>query len=273
MEKKLPEGDALILGGDITLINCLDPDSPHYHDGRQLRERTMAFFDRCGRSFGRVFYIIGNHEAYNYNLTWAPAVIRKTFPKVTLLDDSVIDLGSEVILVGGTLWTDMRQGKAAFAVGRAMNDFRCITVHDPKTHHERRFTPEDAVVRFKKTKALIARTAKKHKDKIIVVATHHAPDVRAINPEHVDDRYGINHGYYTDLSGFIAEHRNIKWWTCGHTHIQTSFNVAQCTVISNARGYVRREYSADTFTPECWFNPLDGTLRKPGAFRRARVPA
>ena len=274
LDAKLPTGEVVILGGDITLLGALDPESPYYHDGRGVRERTMAFVEQCKTNFERVFYLIGNHESYNYSLTLAPGIIRRKLPMVTLLDDTAVDLGSGVILAGGTLWTDMNEGKAAWAVGRGMNDFRCISIED-KSGDNRIFTPQDAMERFARTKRFLARTAKKHPDETIVVATHHAPDKRGINKEHVDDRYGINHGYFTDMTAFIAEHPNIKWWSHGHTHIQTAYKIGQCQVISNARGYINREHSADTFSPDCWFDPVTGKMRKPGRSSsvRARVLA
>jgi hypothetical protein len=254
----LPTGEILILGGDITLTGIFDPDSELYQHAL-LTERTEAFLDQCKDSFERVFYLVGNHEAYNSNLSITPAIIKKHFKQVTLLDDKAVDLGDNVILVGGTLWTDMNGGKNHHRIGKpegstfrqaAMNDFNLIAMGG------RLFTTHDAVARFNKTKAFIGKTAEANPDKTIVVATHHSPSIKGINPAHTYS--SINAGYFTDLHGFIKEHPNIKWWSFGHTHMQKAFKIHQCTAISNARGYIGQEHSADTFNFDCWFDPVTG---------------
>lgn len=179
-------------------------------------------------------------------------------------------LGDNVILVGGTLWTDMNAGQDCDIIRRAMNDFIVVQVDDeggtnsgglpPAT---RRFQPEDAMKLFVKTKRFIAKTAKANPDKTIVVVTHHAPSLQGINPEHVHKSH-INHGYFTDLHAFIEGMPNVKWWAHGHTHLQKAYRIGQCQVISNARGYINRERSADVFNPDCWFDPVAGKMKKPG---------
>ena len=186
---------------------------------------------------------------------------------MTLLENRAIDLGDNVILVGGTLWTDMNQGRDQWIVGRSMNDFRIVHIDDKTQSRKtdkpetRVFTTQDAMQRFAKTKACIAKTAKAHPNKIIVVATHHAPSIKGINPEHLTS--DVNHGYFTNLHGFIKERPNIKYLTFGHTHLQKAFKIHQCQAISNARGYIRREHCADTFDFDCWFDPVTGEKRIP----------
>lgn len=265
LDKLLPAGDILVLAGDITLIGAFDPDSPLFAS-LELRKRTKEFIKRCVASFDRVFYVIGNHEAYNASLSTAPDLIRQHFKDVTLLDDKAVALSNDVILVGGTLWTDMAKGKAARHIRDKLNDFDCISYES----YERDgrvgiFTPEDAMALHENTKAFISETAKSNPTKTIVVATHHAPHAKGINREHVNDRHGTNAGYFTDMSDFIAAHANIRHWIFGHTHIQTKFKIAQCQVVSNARGYFKRETSADNFDPDKWFEA------KPLSKRKAKV--
>lgn len=251
-ERPLPSGDVMVLAGDITLIGALDPADDMYFRHAELRHRTMKFFDDIRQNFDRVFYLIGNHEAYSYSLTAAPKVIRKFLPHVELLNDTVVDLADDTILVGGTLWTDMNgnsQG-AHDVVGRSMNDFRLI--HTGKDNVI--FTTRAAVKRHRKTLACIKGAALGHPDKTIIVATHHAPSYKGINSEHSGSTF--NAGYASSLEDFICEHKNIRHWIFGHTHIQTSFDIGQCKVVSNSRGYVGREASARTFEMDRSFEVL-----------------
>lgn len=267
VDDPFPTGDVLILAGDITLTNAFDMDSPTFHHRADLRDRTIAFLDRCKASFGRVFYIEGNHEPYDHDINRSTDVIRRQFKQAKLLRDAAFDLGDNTILVGGTLWTDMNGGKDHGVIGKpegsfrqaAMNDFNIITVE--RKGVRRTFTTHDAVRRFGRTLEKIEAVAVANPDKTIVVATHHAPSIKGISPEHVNSRY--NAGYYTDLHAFIDAHRNILWWTHGHTHLQKAYKVHQCQVISNARGYIGREHSAETFSLDCWFDPVTGKKHIP----------
>lgn len=253
-DRKMPTGDVLILAGDITLAGVLDPADDLHHRGADLYMRTVAFFTRARENFSRVFYLIGNHEAYSYNISKTPQVIRSAFPFVTLLNDTVVSLNDDTLLVGGTLWTDMNKGKAHDYIGGAigharMNDFNLIWMRSKRDVV--RFSTYDAASRFSRTKRLIAKTAKLNPEKKIVVATHHAPSYRGVNPEHGGGT--LDAGYASDLEDFIKVHRNITHWIHGHTHIQAEYKVGTCTVHSNARGYVNRESSATAFDPDRWF--------------------
>lgn len=261
----LPDGDVLLLDGDITLLNSFDRSSEYYHAHALRRDRTEAFLERCRASFNRIYYVIGNHEAYGYNISKAPSIIRR-WKGVTLLENKSVDLGENTILVGGTLWTDMNQGRDAAIVGGAMNDFRVVSINDGGG--QRIFRPADAMARFRKTTRFIAKTAEANPGKTIVVVTHHAPSIQGINPAHSRSHY--NAGYYTDLSAFIADHPNIRYWVHGHTHIQKIYRVHQCTVMSNARGYIGQEHSADVFKPNRWFDPVSGEVSHR---RQARMAA
>jgi hypothetical protein len=268
LETPMPEGEVLILAGDITLIGALDPEDDLYGPGAVVRERTFDFLKRCRHGFERIFYLIGNHEPYHYDLTRTPNIIRRWLSGVELLDNRAVALTDDVMLVGGTLWTDMNKGRDAILVGRVMNDFRIIRIadeDDPQGGQTRVLHPRDAMAMFEKTKRCIAETARANPDKTIVVATHHAPSVQGLNVEHTrGSATSIDAAYYTDLHAFIEGLPNIKWWLHGHTHLQKAYRIGQCHVLSNARGYIGHERCADAFDPDCWFDPVTGETHGPG---------
>lgn len=255
-DREMPSGDVLILAGDISLVGVLDKGDELHHRYPDLYARTVAFFTEAAKNFRRVYYLMGNHEAYHYNISKSPRVIRSTLKgMVTLLDDNAVQLSDDVVLVGGTLWTGMNNGKAheyiggAGAYGARMNDFNIVWRRGK--NGTQRFTTYDAAKRHAKTKRFIASAAKLFSDKTIVVATHHAPSYRGVNPFHGGN--ALDAGYASDMEAFIAEHPNIRHWVFGHTHVQTDFDIAQCRLHSNARGYVGRESSAQSFDPNRWF--------------------
>lgn len=250
LDKPMPSGEILVLAGDITLAAAFDKRCDRYPSSHStaLRERSKEFFDKAVANFGRVFYLHGNHEPYGANISRAPKVLKAALKGATLLNDHAVDLDDSTILVGGTLWTDMAKGKAHDYIGGGiqarMNDFNIVTMGNKDT----RFTTYDAVKRFEKTLRLIKASAETNPDKTIVVATHHAPSYRGINPIHGGN--ALDAGYASDLEGFIKSHKNIRYWIHGHTHIQKSYKIGNCTVVSNARGYHQREHSAFTFNPD-----------------------
>ena len=248
LDQPMPTGDVMVLAGDITLLNCLDTEDDAYYSHAKLRERTLKFFESAASNFGRVFYFCGNHECYNYDISLASKTIRKRLPMVTMLDGQSVELSDDVILTGGTLWTDMDGGKAHQRIGNngwgaAMNDFNLIW--KTSKAETRRFATHDAVSLHKKTLKAIAGTAQDNPEKIVIVATHHAPTFKGINSDHSGS--SLNGGYASDLEDFIKSRPNIKHWVFGHTHIQKEFKIGGCQLHSNARGYIGLERSASTF--------------------------
>lgn len=243
-----PDGEVLILAGDITLAGVFDKESDLHYRGAALRERTDTFINRALDAFPRVFWLTGNHEHYNYDIEKSVRTLSAAFPKVVFLDDTSVELTPDVMLFGGTLWTDMNGDNARDhrTVGYAMNDFRLIECNGG------RFTTVDAVEKHRRTLDALDTALAAHPDKTFVVATHHAPDRRGINKAHILS--SINAGYASDLSTFIKGRPRIKHWIFGHTHIQTKFNAGGCLFQSNARGYIGRETSADTFAIDKYVN-------------------
>lgn len=261
LEQPLPKGDVLILAGDITLAGCLLEDELG-SSAMRVKTATFDLFEEAKANFKRVFYFQGNHEPYNFNISETPKVLKKALPGVTLLDDKVVPLSDDVLLVGGTLWTDMNKGEAHdYIMGglhSRMNDFNIVDINTKEG--PRRFTTHDAVKRHAKTLRLIEKTAIDNPAKTIVVATHHAPSYKGLNPHHGGST--LNAGYASDLENFIASHPNIRFWIHGHTHVQTEYRIAQCRVMANCRGYVNRERCADDFDPDRWFDTDDVLVEK-----------
>lgn len=248
MPKFMPiEGENVILAGDITCLRALNPRMTDAQN-RKLRDRTLLFFDIMRENFKRVFYITGNHESYGFNIKLEADYIKEYLPGIIHLNDSTYDLDDETVIVGGTLWTDMDRGSpvAMSMVGQGLNDFRLIN----KDSFLTRFTPEDAANLHEKTIAAIDKCCKMNASKKIIVATHHAPTYKGINPEHTNGH--LNAGYASDLEAFI-KNRNISAWVFGHTHIQAKIMIGDTPVMSNARGYEGYEPSATTFNPNTWF--------------------
>ena len=247
-------GENLILAGDITCLRCLNPVM-NDAGNRKMRDRTLKFFEIAQENFKRVFYLTGNHESYNFNIGLEDTYIKKYLPGVIHLKNTTYELDDKTVIFGGTLWTDMdkRNPITMGAIMRGMNDFRLIYTGVGDDHTPKIFRPEDAADRFDVTMAALKEALEKHKDKNVIVATHHAPIRKGINSNHVSDTM-MNHGYHTDLEQFIMDHPQIKYWVFGHTHIQDKFTIGETQVVSNARGYEGYESCADQFVANTYFD-------------------
>lgn len=71
----------------------------------------------------------------------------------------------------------------------------------------------------------------------VVIVTHHCPSTKCIAPYYRDSY--VNASFVSDLEWFIKKHPSIKLWACGHVHNRFVFNVGQCLVVANPRGYCR----------------------------------
>ena len=232
-------GDVLVLAGDILVAKNL----VSLTDYAKHRKDYKSFYEKTKKNFKKIYYIHGNHEPYGMDIDIAKEYTSNHLPLWDTTQDA-IELDDKHVLIQRTLWTDMnkRNRSDMSDLSREMNDFQIIW----KDGHI--FKPWDAVDIFDKHLKDIEDTATKYKDKTIVVVTHHSPSPLGFNKDHQEDV--LTCGYGSDLGDFIKEHSNIRYWIHGHTHIQKTYDVHQCKVLSNARGYKGYEDQAETFGPK-----------------------
>lgn len=246
LDKPLPEGDVLLLAGDTTVLSHL---GKHRQDAasRSVKKSTKRLNEEISAKFKRAYAVIGNHEPYGSFYHQASDALAAVLPSVTVLDCEHVNLSDEVILFGAPLWTDMDRGNplSALVIRNGMTDFRLIKMLNGD------FTPELAAEEFHKTIAYLGKLAEENRSKTIVVMTHHAPSRQGLGGSHAPN--ALDGAYYSDLEFFIESQPNIRCWVFGHTHVRKSFQIAQCKVMSNARGYYRHEYMAHTFNPDVSF--------------------
>ena len=239
-------GDILILGGDITtaaMFRSHRTDS----DARSHSKFMKKFKKDVVDKYSQVFYIMGNHEHYR-------SIFRKTLPelkegfanhgmdKIEFFDNDskVVD---DVLFVGSTLWSDFENGNdlSMYRCGRGMNDYRLIGLLDVEDfnyfnrHKTKMITPEFILDEHKKSKGYIERTVKMYPDKKVVVFTHYGPTYKSLNFDHIGN--GLDGAYCSDLSNLILDNPNITHWVSGHCHTIKEYEVGQCMVMSNCRGY------------------------------------
>lgn len=235
--------DVLVLAGDICVAESIKR-FPFYDNDRGTgsiheynSQRYQAFFERLAKEFKKVIYVVGNHEHYNGYWHKTVPAIRESLRKVNeevfhVLDNDCVNLGNTTF-VGGTLWTDFDKANeyTMYAVATGMNDYRIITY--TRNDCYRSLRASDALWEHRRHVDYIKHVSKEM-DKVVVV-THHGPSHMSIAPEYVG--HDLNGGYVSDLSDLILDRPSIKYWIHGHVHSNFDYQIGECRVLCNPRGY------------------------------------
>lgn len=254
----LPGGEVLILAGDAceskTLTrfnydpyNILEKD----HRGRRMDRAQRFFWEECTK-YEQVIYVIGNHEHYHGKFWKTLNELRAELPdNIHLLEQERYDI-DDVTFLGATMWTDCNRGNpitiAALATG--MNDYRTITYCKGGVY--RKLHPRDTAAIHQETKTWLRGELETLQDRKVVVVTHHAPSHLSISDEYCGDSH-MNGGYVSDLSELILDNPQIKVWCHGHTHNTFDYEIGDCRVLCNPRGYAGYEVRANEFEPTVGF--------------------
>ena len=225
------DADVLILGGDIMLAEkVLKPESEY---GVRFRD----FLKRVSFQFPHVIYIAGNHEFYGgyfykslENLRMACGVHDNIY--FLERDVKIID---DVLFVGGTLWTDMNKFDplTLHAVRDMMSDYRAIT--DDQLGYTK-LKPVTTTERHRETRDYIKHILSENKSTKTVVVGHHTPSYQSCHEQYQGD-YIMNGAYHSDLTEIMLDNPQIKLWTHGHTHHCFDYQIGDCRVVCNPRGY------------------------------------
>jgi predicted phosphodiesterase len=255
----LPGGDVLVISGDVcesrTLLkykydplNILDG-----HDNPKRLDRAQRFFiEECAK-YREVIYVMGNHEHYHGRFDKTVHELKATMPdNVNVLENESIVI-DDVLFLGATLWTDCNKGNPMCiqTLKNGMNDYRAITNKAGAIY--RKLIPQDTMETHMRTKEFFSNEIERHLGKDVVICTHHAPSYKSVHPHYAHDVH-MNGGYASDLSEYIMDRPQIKYWTHGHMHDPSDYMIGDCRVICNPRGYYGYEQRVKEFDPTVGFD-------------------
>lgn len=199
-----------------------------------------------------VIYLAGNHEAYGG--VWHEAIeqckAESEGTPVHFLERRVLDFG-EVRILGCTLWTDYRlyagqpQAELMAHAEERLNDHRLIRLSDGSL-----FSASDALREHELSRAwLTDELARPYGGKTVVV-THHAPHMLSVHPRYSGD--SLNAAFASDMTELMG---GVNLWLHGHVHDSFDYEVGQCRVVANPRGYARNAQIARSIKELVFENP------------------
>lgn len=207
-------------------------------------------------NFGKekhIIYVPGNHEFYNQGeisetmqTIWD--VCKKfdnVHPLVVPGDSCVID---GVRFIGGTLWTDFmlhgiaNETASKIAAMRGLNDYYCI--EDMGTA----MTAQKTQQLHREFLDGMAQNYGSTLEEKVVVVTHMAPSSQSCHRKYVGDP--LNPAYASRLEDWILDRPRIKAWFHGHVHNTADYQIGDCHVVANPRGYASfNKQENPTFNP------------------------
>lgn len=237
------EGDVLVLAGDICTA-C----SFTFRGEEDLRERYLDFFQKAVDGYNKVFYVLGNHEHYNYFFNETVDTLREHLPEGVTILDNQSEFYNGWHFVGATMWASYQDGNEDIMnrCSRRMNDFNYIYTNRDCV----KLTPKDTFNEHKNTIEWFNQCLPTLNGNVIVI-THHAPSYQSIEEEYKD--FPTVDAYASNVEEVMERNENVRIWLHGHIHANQSYKIDDCHVVCNPRGY-KSEDENDAFNPSLQLN-------------------
>ena len=211
-----PIGDILILAGDVTLFTQID--------------RQKDFFNYVSDHFKETYWIPGNHEYYQSDISYRSGSFEEQIRhNVSLVNNVVKKFGTHQVIFS-TLWSSISLLNG-WRIERVLNDFYQISFNG------RRFQIPDYndfhtnCLTFLRDALETDTIGKK------VVITHHVPTFKNYPPEYKGDY--LNEAFATILDDLIFD-TTPDYWIYGHHHQNIpEFKIGHTKLLTNQLGYVQ----------------------------------
>jgi len=211
------EGEILLLAGDIVPLGRL--------------EHVQDFIDFISGHFTKVYWIPGNHEYYNYDLTYTDGKVYEEIRKNVFLVNNYKVLINDVNLVFSTLWGKIGV-QHMWEIQQSVSDFARIKING------HRFLPEDYNLLHDDSRGFLDASLKYTRDYKTIVITHHVPTLFNYPAEYRSDP--LNEAFAVEMFDFI-EASQVNWWIYGHHHRNIpEFTIGRTHLVTNQVGYVGR---------------------------------
>lgn len=222
---------------------------------KQKKSLWLEYINWCNsqEKLSRIFYVLGNHESYNFSYEETIEYIRNIFstmPKFTLLERNVITQLEDYTIIGCTLWSDIDFG-TAFLMNDMYNIYHSkLNNPSPQNKHNPlakypidistlqswyKLDKEWLEITLNDLQSKLQSPSVKEKQEKIIVATHHMPSMKLIPPKFQDPHnMKYSRGFASNLDQLIPL-TNI--WLFGHTHCHVDTMLDKTRCYANPLGY------------------------------------
>lgn len=210
------KGDVLILAGDIVPFPLID--------------KHKDFFNYLSDSFEFVWWVPGNHEYYNAELTDKCWSFQESICSNVFLMNNVSVSHRNVRLIFSTLWSTISASNQ-WQIEQGMGDFRVIKFNG------KRFSTDNFNQLYNDSLSFVSKELEKYKDEKSIVTTHHVPTFLNYPEEYKADI--LNEAFASELYELI-EKSGPDFWIYGHHHRNISdFQIGRTSLKTNQLGYVK----------------------------------
>ncbi|MCU0472100.1 MAG: metallophosphoesterase [Bacteroidales bacterium] len=212
----LPGGDVLLLAGDIVPFAVMD--------------KHADFFSYISDNFETTYWIPGNHEYYNSDISTRTGSFNEKIKENLFLVNNVSVLQENVKFIFSTLWTNISASNQ-FEIRQRLSDFHTIK------YNNRGLTPDHYNFLHEQCHAFLNDEISKDGTEKKVVITHHVPTFMNYPEKYKGD--SLNEAFavemYNDILRLCAD-----FWIFGHHHCNTpDFQIGTTTLATNQLGYVK----------------------------------
>lgn len=254
VEIDLPEGDVLIVAGDLCNAKFIEPDRSDIFSKNQ-RDRVMHFLDQAREKFRNILFVTGNHEHFEYIFEDTIPMLRSQLSAVTILENEHVDIEG-VRFYGCTLWSDFLGGskQCMDIVKRRMGEFLLVKKWGQDENANQKlikFQPEHALAEFNRSLNELKKIREDGFQGQAVIITHHAPSPQSLSPYYERDE--MDGAFMTDLTSVIENLEDVPFWVHGHTHIQKKYRIGSTQILTNCLGLISRDQTSRGFSANRWF--------------------
>lgn len=211
-----PKGEILILAGDIVPFILMD--------------KYTDFFSFLSDNFKATYWIPGNHEYYQFDISTKSGLINEPIrSNVFLVNNTKLTI-ENVDFIFSTLWSKIKPEHERQLV-HAMSDFRFIK------NGQNPFSVEQLNELHTESVAFLSNELTKKGLNKKVVVTHHVPTFKNY-PEKLKINI-LNEAFGVELSDMI-EITQPDYWIYGHVHRNTpDIEIGKTKLLTNQMGYVK----------------------------------
>ena len=178
-----PVGDVLVIAGDFYLLSL-------------KYSLINDFLSFASDNFQEVYWVPGNHEYYNSEITKWPVSFQENIRSNFFLLNNKVVIKNDVHLIFSTLWGDIPQNLQWF-ISQNVSDFHVIR------HQGKKFTPAQFNSYHKESLSFIKKSIKIEEKTKKVVISHHVPT--NLNYPVAYEGSLLNSAFAIELSAFIEK--------------------------------------------------------------------